>query len=129
LLKRKRIHLRELVEIRQSNKHERDTYHLLSYKLEEIKRVEGAWDDFGSYVALSADCSCKGVSLPLCEDICECSMLSCKCMTKSMSECEIVLACFVGHDKKIAVTCKITSDHVPVFLAYLLITFLGDLLE
>ena len=102
---------------------------MLSYKLEEIERVKGAWDDFGGYVALSADCSCEGVSLPLCEDICECGMLSCKCTTKSTSECEIVLACFVSHDKKISVACKIVIDHVPVFLADLLVTFLGNLLE
>jgi hypothetical protein len=67
--------------------------------------------------------------LPLCEDICECSTLSCKRTTKSTSECEIVLARFISHDNKIAVACKIVINHVPVFLVDLLITFLGNLLE
>ena len=118
-----------IVEIRQYNKHDSDTYHSLSYKLKEIKRVKGAWDNFGGYVPLMADCSCESVSLPLCEDICECSALSCKCTTKLMGKCEIILACFVSHDKKITVTCKITIDHIPVFLSDLLITFPGDLLQ
>jgi len=103
------------------------THHLFGNEIKEIKGVKGARDNFRCNVSVFAECHGDQETLPMNKHISICSSLSHNCATKSASQGEVILACFISHHQQVTISVEITIDNIPVLLSELFVTFSCDL--